>query len=155
MTHYSLNSTPIRQNVVKPAMKANFAGFRYWFKQDVWSPFFKPLYCANTGKPDRVGKITFALLSPWAVISCYFDNSKTPPHYTSRPQDTDLSQDYDINEVIEMALSDHTSFSDIKKLYGLSADEVKLIMRQNLKRGSYEAWRRRVRKFSDRREHYK
>ena len=72
-----------------------------------------------------------------------------------RPQDTDLSQDYDINEVIEMALSDHTSFSDIKKLYGLSADDVKLIMRQNLKRGSYEAWRRRVRKFSDRREHYK
>jgi len=28
-------------------------------------------------------------------------------------------------------------------------------MRQNLKRGSYEAWRRRVRKFADRREHYK
>ena len=76
-------------------------------------------------------------------------------HHVHLPQDTDLAQDYDINEVIEMALSDHTSFSDIKKLYGLSADEVKLIMRQNLKRGSYEAWRRRVRKFSDRREHYK
>mgnify|MGYP007000078347 len=28
-----------------------------------------------------------------------------------------MSQDYDINEVIEMALSDHTSFGDIKKLY--------------------------------------
>ena len=70
-------------------------------------------------------------------------------------QDTDLSQDYDINEVIEMALSDHTSFGDIEKLYVLSADDVKRIMRQNLKRGSYEAWRRRVRKFSDRREHYK
>lgn len=110
---------------------------------------------AETGKPKRVGKITFALLSPWADISCYLANSKTQPHDTLRPQDTDLSQDYDINEVIEMALSDHTSFSDIKKLYGLSADDVKLIMRQNLKRGSYEAWRRRVRKFSDRREHYK
>jgi len=70
-------------------------------------------------------------------------------------QDIDLSQDYDINEVIEMALSDHTSFGDIEKLYGLSADDVKRIMRLNLKRGSYEAWRRRVRKFSDRREHYK
>jgi len=54
-----------------------------------------------------------------------------------------------------MALSDHTSFGDIEKLYGLSADNVKRIMRQYLKRGSYEAWRRRVRKFSDRREHYK
>ena len=59
-----------------------------------------------------------------------------------------MSQDYDINEVIEMALSDHTSFGDIEKLYGLSADDVKRLMRQNLKRGSYEAWRRRVRKFS-------
>ena len=71
------------------------------------------------------------------------------------PQDIDLSNDYNIDEVIEMALSDHTSFGDIERLYGLSADDVKRIMRQNLKRGSYEAWRRRVRKFSDRREHYK
>ena len=71
------------------------------------------------------------------------------------PQDIDLLNDYNIDEVIEMALSDHTSFGDIERLYGLSADDVKRIMRQNLKRGSYEAWRRRVRKFSDRREHYK
>ena len=76
-------------------------------------------------------------------------------HNAQRLQNKDLSQDYDINEVIEMALSDHTSFGDIEKLYGLSADYVKRIMRQNLKRGSYEAWRRRVRRFSDRREHYK
>jgi len=54
-----------------------------------------------------------------------------------------------------MALSDHISFGDIERLFGLSADDVKRIMRLNLKRGSYEAWRRRVRKFSDRREHYK
>lgn len=66
-----------------------------------------------------------------------------------------MSLDYNIDEVIEMALSDHTSFGDIERLYGLSADDVKRIMRLNLKRGSYEAWRRRVRKFSDRREHYK
>jgi len=71
------------------------------------------------------------------------------------PQDIDLSNDNNIDEVIEMALSDHTSFGDIERLYGLSADDVKRIMRQNLKRGSYEAWRRRVRKFSDKREHYK
>jgi uncharacterized protein (TIGR03643 family) len=117
--------------------------------------FRKPPYYSQTGKLDRGGEITFAILSPQANISCYFANNKTRSHDTPRPQDTDLSKDYDINEVIEMALSDHTSFGDIKKLYGLSADDVKLIMRQNLKRGSYEAWRRRVRKFSDRREHYK
>ena len=66
-----------------------------------------------------------------------------------------MSTEYNIDEVIEMALSDHISFGDIERLYGLSSDDVKRIMRQNLKRGSYEAWRRRVRKFSDRREHYK
>ena len=66
-----------------------------------------------------------------------------------------MSTDYNIDEVIEMALSDHTSFGGIERLYGLSADDVKRFMRLNLKRGSYEAWRRRVRKFSDRREHYK
>jgi len=66
-----------------------------------------------------------------------------------------LSTEYNIDEVIEMALSDHISFGDIERLFGLSADDVKRIMRLNLKRGSYEAWRRRVRKFSDRREHYK
>jgi uncharacterized protein (TIGR03643 family) len=54
-----------------------------------------------------------------------------------------------------MALSDHTTFAQIEQLYGLKEKEVKALMRKNLKRGSYEAWRRRVRTFSDRREHYK
>ena len=62
---------------------------------------------------------------------------------------------YNTDEVIEMALSDQIRFDDIKNLYGLSADEVKKIMRQNLKMASYKAWRRRVRQFSDRREYYK
>ena len=65
------------------------------------------------------------------------------------------NDDYDINEVIEMALSDHTSFKQIKTLYGLNESDVKRLMRQNLKPGSYQAWRRRVRAFSDRRAHYK
>ena len=59
------------------------------------------------------------------------------------------------SEIIEMALSDHTSFSNIKKLYGLNDDAVKKLMRTNLKEGSYKAWRRRVRVFSDRRANYK
>ena len=64
-------------------------------------------------------------------------------------------KDEDIDEIIEMALSDHTTFEQIEQLYGLKEKEVKALMRKNLKRGSYEAWRRRVRTFSDRREHYK
>ena len=64
-------------------------------------------------------------------------------------------KDEDIDEIIEMALSDHTTFAQIEKLYGLKEKQVKQLMRTHLKRGSYEAWRRRVRTFSDRREHYK
>jgi len=60
-----------------------------------------------------------------------------------------------ISEIIEMALSDHDSFNAIRNLHGLGPDEVKTLMRQNLKSGSYRAWRRRVRQFSDRREAYK
>ncbi|MEZ0468659.1 DUF2805 domain-containing protein [Phaeobacter sp. SYSU ZJ3003] len=60
-----------------------------------------------------------------------------------------------IGEIIEMALSDHTSFDEIRTLHGLGPDEVKALMRQNLKPGSYRAWRRRVRAFADRREVYK
>ena len=58
-------------------------------------------------------------------------------------------------EIIEMALSDHDSFDAIRSLHGLSPDAVKTLIRRNLKTGSYRAWRRRVREFSDRREVYK
>lgn len=61
----------------------------------------------------------------------------------------------DISAIIEMALSDHVSFADIEQQYGLSEAETKVVMRENLKPSSYRTWRKRVRTFSDRREHYK
>ena len=61
----------------------------------------------------------------------------------------------DISEVIEMALSDHVSFSDIRNLHGLREAEVKLLMRKSLKAGSYRAWCKRVHDFGSRRAHYK
>ena len=60
-----------------------------------------------------------------------------------------------ISEVIQMALSDHDSFAAIRALHGLGPDAVKTLMRQNLKPGSYRAWRKRVRAFGDRRAMYK
>lgn len=60
-----------------------------------------------------------------------------------------------ISEIVEMALSDKASFDDIRNLHGLGPDEVKSILQRNLKPGSYRAWRKRVRQFSDRRERYK
>ena len=61
----------------------------------------------------------------------------------------------EISAVIEMALSDHVSFADIQGQFGLREAEVKALMRDNLKPSSYRTWRKRVRTFSDRREHYK
>ena len=66
----------------------------------------------------------------------------------------DLS-DVDLSAIIEMALSDQTSFSDIQLQYGLREDQVKELMRKHLKKGSYRSWRKRVKTFSDRREYYK
>jgi uncharacterized protein (TIGR03643 family) len=63
--------------------------------------------------------------------------------------------DVDKSEVIEMALSDHVAFKDIQTQHGLSEKQVKALMRDNLKPGSYKAWRKRVRTFGTRRENYK
>ena len=67
----------------------------------------------------------------------------------------EIFTDSEKSEIIEMALSDHVSFKQIKHLYGIGEKDVKKIMRENLKEGSYKAWRKRVRMFSDRREKYK
>ncbi len=63
--------------------------------------------------------------------------------------------DSEKSEIIEMALSDHTSFESIKRLYSLSDEAVKKLMRKNLKNGSYKAWRKRLRVFSSRSANYK
>lgn len=66
-----------------------------------------------------------------------------------------ILEDATISEIIEMALSDDTSFAAIEALHGLSRDAVKALMRAELKPRSYRSWRKRVRQFSDRREVYK
>ena len=71
-----------------------------------------------------------------------------------------MSKNYDltdaqISDIVAMALSDHVSFAEIQLEYGLKDKEVKALMRDNLKTGSYRAWRKRIRSFGDRREHYK
>ena len=78
-----------------------------------------------------------------------------PRKLSTTPVDPRLLDAATISEVIEMALSDHVSFDQIRALHGLGPDEVKALMRRSLKPGSYRAWRRRVRQFSDRRAVYK
>ena len=60
-----------------------------------------------------------------------------------------------ISEIVEMALSDHISFTQISAQHGVTPDEIKVIMRTQLKPGSYRAWRKRGRDFGDRRANYK
>jgi len=50
----------------------------------------------------------------------------------------------DISRVIEMAWEDRTPFDAIKKTFGLSEPMVIDLMRKELKRGSFELWRKRV-----------
>ncbi|MEC8476347.1 MAG: DUF2805 domain-containing protein [Pseudomonadota bacterium] len=56
------------------------------------------------------------------------------------------------DEIIEMALSDKVSFNTIKELFGLDQNQVRLLMKADLRPGSYKAWRKRVEKFSARRD---
>jgi uncharacterized protein (TIGR03643 family) len=60
-----------------------------------------------------------------------------------------------ISDIVQMALSDHVSFTNIQTEYGIGEKDIKVLMRSTLKTGSYRAWRKRVRTFSDRREKYK
>lgn len=69
-----------------------------------------------------------------------------------KPQN--LPQEH-ISEIVQMALSDHVSFADIEREYGLGEKTVKALMRDTLKTVSYRTWRKRVRDFGDRRAHYK
>ena len=66
-----------------------------------------------------------------------------------------ISSVSETSEIIEMALSDHISFGQIEKQFGIKEKEVKKLMKKNLKEGSYKVWRKRVRVFSDRRKNYK
>ena len=69
-------------------------------------------------------------------------------------EDQNLNPEH-VSEIVQMALSDHVSFADIEREYGLGEKQVKALMRNTLKTGSYRTWRKRVRAFGDRRAHYK
>ena len=50
----------------------------------------------------------------------------------------------DIERIIEMAWEDRTSFDAIENQFSIKEDQVKEIMRSNLKRKAYKLWRERV-----------
>ena len=50
----------------------------------------------------------------------------------------------EISRLIEMAWEDRTPFDAIKKSFGISEAMVIKLMRKELKKGSFELWRKRV-----------
>ena len=52
--------------------------------------------------------------------------------------------DQEIDRIIEMAWEDRTPFEAIEYQFGIKENEVREIMRSNLKRSSFELWRKRV-----------
>ena len=50
----------------------------------------------------------------------------------------------EISDIIGLAWDDQTDFSHITKLYNIDEGEVKKIMKKNIKRKSYEIWRKRI-----------
>ena len=50
----------------------------------------------------------------------------------------------DIDRIIEMSWEDRTTFDSIEYQFGLKEQNVKQLMRENLKPSSYKLWRRRV-----------
>ena len=50
----------------------------------------------------------------------------------------------DLSSLIEMAWEDRTPFDAIEATFGYSEPQVKALMRKNLKRNSFELWRKRV-----------
>jgi len=50
----------------------------------------------------------------------------------------------DIDRVIEMAWEDRTPFESIEFQFGLKENDVREIMRGNLKSSSFKMWRKRV-----------
>jgi len=50
----------------------------------------------------------------------------------------------DLSRIIEMAWEDRTPFEAIKTNYGLNETSVIKLMRSNLKRSSFNLWRKRV-----------
>ncbi|MDC3122686.1 TIGR03643 family protein [Alphaproteobacteria bacterium] len=50
----------------------------------------------------------------------------------------------EISDIIQLAWDDQTDFSHITKIYEINEDDVKKIMKSNIKRKSYEIWRKRI-----------
>lgn len=61
----------------------------------------------------------------------------------SKENSTEYSPE-DLSRIIEMAWEDRTPFEAIENLYGLNQHQLIELMRKELKRSSFELWRKRT-----------
>ena len=55
-----------------------------------------------------------------------------------------MSKEEDLDRIIEMAWEDRTHFEAIELQFGLKENDVRKLMRSNLKESSFKLWRKRV-----------
>ena len=60
------------------------------------------------------------------------------------PLENNILSDIQIDRIIEMAWEDRTPFDAIEYQFGLTEDNVKSLMKKQLKFSSYKLWRKRV-----------
>ena len=53
---------------------------------------------------------------------------------------------HEISEIIEKAWCDKTTFNDIMYQENMNENDIKKILRKNLKKNSYILWRKRIKK---------
>jgi uncharacterized protein (TIGR03643 family) len=73
--------------------------------------------------------------------TCNKKNTKLKP---TMHKDIKQMSDLDINRIIEMAWEDRTSFEAINIQFGFKESDVIALMRSELKRSSFNLWRKRV-----------
>lgn len=53
-------------------------------------------------------------------------------------------ENHEIGHIIEMAWDDKSTFKNISSIYKIKEEDIKHIMKLNLKNSSYRLWRKRV-----------
>ncbi len=80
-------------------------------------------------------------------VYCYYSDLPSPMAYMVEEEEAPAERKLsvaDIDRIIEMAWEDRTPFDAIEYQFGLREDEVKALMKSQLKFSSYKLWRRRV-----------
>lgn len=98
--------------------------------------YLKRRFALGWSKKISNGESGQALLTGCAVILRYSKISlmKSAPRLSPE----------EIDRIIEMAWEDRTSFDAIRLQFGLTQGEVEKLMRRELRRSSFELWRKRV-----------